>query len=172
MSGCEKFRDLHTRLDALSAREFAALDRHRDTCDACALQDPGEDSLAMFAELRHRRPDPVVWTGLWEGVREGLREGIAAPDRLPGSTGLSLLHPAYRVAAAVALVIGLGLLALGWMEPPVAPRVPPTPAAPGPAVATVESIRSPHARLYDMRVIGEDDQGTELVLIFDEEIDL
>ena len=168
MSGCEKFRDLRTRIDALTAREFAALDRHRDACDACALQDPGQDSLAMFAVLRDRRPDAVVWSGLWPRVREG----IAAPNRLPGWAGPSLLRPAYRVAAAVALVIGLGLLALGWLEPPAAPPLPAVPAVPGPAVATVESIGSPGARVYDMRVIGEDDQVTELVLIFDEEIDL
>jgi hypothetical protein len=46
------------------------------------------------------------------------------------------------------------------------------PLASAPTVATVEHIASSSARIYDMQVIDAQNRVTELVMIFDEGIDL
>ena len=165
---CQEFRDLLDREGAgdLTGAEFERLEQHREGCDPCAAIQSAADPLAMFATLAERQPES--WPGLWEGIR----------DEVQRTPGWSRLHPAYGLAAAAALVLALGLAALLGTGPPGAPgsRSAPVlvalPFASAPTVATVEHIVSPSARIYDMQVIDAENRVTELVMIFDEGIDL
>lgn len=154
----------------LTRREFLQLDRHLEGCPSCAARRRRLDPLGAFVALRGRRPADPEWAGLWEGVRAGVQGGA----RLGLRERLALLRPAWRLAAAAALVVTLGLVALRVAGPAgTAPRdLPALPAGDGAALATVESIGSPRARVCDLKVYGEGDQVAEVVLIFDEEIDL
>jgi hypothetical protein len=177
---CSEFRRLHRREVAgeLSGRDFRRLDRHRAACAGCAELARQEDPLALFRPLAADRRDEAFWVGLNEAIRAGIRE----EGRLgPGET-LRLLRPAYRVALAAVLVVIVGALALvlppalegpGGGEATGAPEVLFTGSAPGAVtLPTVESIRSPEATVYEMKVFGEGEQVAELVMIFDEGIDL
>ena len=165
---CDEFRDLLDREAAGdgTAAEFERLEQHREGCDACAVRRSAADPLAMFANLAERQPSS--WPGLWEGIR----------DEVETTPGWSRLHPAYGLAAAAALVLALGLGALlgtGSLQTPGrwdAPVFVELPLASAPTVATVEHIVSPSARIYDMQVIDAENRVTELVMIFDEGIDL
>ena len=69
---------------------------------------------------------------------------------------------------AAALIVGAGLAVLVTLDlGPVDVPGPPVTQAP-----TVEFLRSPDARMVDLRVFEEDEEVMELVLIFDEGIDL
>jgi len=178
---CEEVRRLRAReaVGLLTAREFAALDRHTESCSACAERHRQDDPLALFQALAAERQPASFWAGLWSGVRVGVQEeGSLGPLE-----GLSLLRPSYRAALAALLILGVGLLALvtfelpGTEEPRLSAEVVPAsalgPLTPGAVqMPTVESIESPGARIYDLKLFGEGDEVTELVLIFDEEIEL
>ena len=76
------------------------------------------------------------------------------------------------------LVVGVLTLILSPQLPgPAAPevgigQVQVSGAAGDVTLPTVESIRSEDATVYEMKVFGEGDQVTQLVMIFDEGIDL
>ncbi len=168
---CERFRKLH-ELEAageLTARQFVRLDRHREACPSCLTLAQHADPLRLFQALAQESRDDAFWAGSNRALRAGIAE--------EGRPGL-LLRPAYRVALAAVLV-----LALGWMAGVLAPslEVPPaqppavmvTGVAPGEVMLpTVESIRSESATVYEMKVFGEQDQVIQVVIIFDDGIDL
>jgi anti-sigma factor RsiW len=171
---CAAFRSLAKReaKGQVSAREFAALDRHRERCARCAAAMRQDDSLAAFRALAAEERPAAAWAGLWEGVRAGIR----AEGSLGLGEGLRLLSPTSRVAAAALLVVGLAVAALA--VPRLKPQLPPVAAAPDrpvlPAVLhpTVESIQSPGARIYEVKLFGENERVTEVVMIVDQGIEL
>ncbi len=170
---CDEFRRLRAREHELRAREFAELDRHVEGCPACSAHHRREDPLALFRAVAERPREPESWAGLWKGVRTAVEEA--------GRLGTPLLRPAYSAALAALLILGAGLLAIGMLDlqappaPPVTATAEPfgadVPAATAP-LPTVESIRSPGARIVDLSLIGEGERVTKLVLIVDEEINL
>ena len=171
-TACEGFRKLH-ELEAagtLTARQFVRLDRHREACPSCLTQAQRADPLRLFQALAQEGRDDAFWTGLNGALRAGIEEGRR-------EQGL-LLRPAYRVALAAVLVLALGWMA-GVLSPSleVPPEEPPavvvTGVAPGEVtLPTVEFIQSENATIYEMMVFGEEDQVIEVVMIFDDGIDL
>lgn len=173
-AACERFRKLH-ELEAageLTARQFVRLDRHREACSSCLTLAQHADPLRLFQALAQDRRDDEFWTGL----NRALRVGITEEGRLRPPQGL--LRPAYRVALVAVLVLALGLMA-GLLSPSleVPPADPPavlvTDVAPGEVMLpTVEFIQSEDATVYEMTVFGEDDQVIQVVMIFDDGIEL
>lgn len=156
----------------VTAREFDALDRHRESCEACAATMRSADPLVLFQRLAAGERPAVAWAGLWEGVRAGIR----SEGSLGLGEGLRLVRPSARVAAAAVLVVGLAVAALAVPRltpetPPVA-AVPDLPVLPASLHPTVESIESPGARVYEVRLFGENERVTEVVMIVDQGIDL
>ena len=156
----------------ISAREFAALDEHREACPRCAAAMRRADPLAAFRVLAAEERPEAAWTGLWEGVRAGIR----AEGSLGLGEGLRLVRPSSRVAAAAVLVVGLGIAALAVprLAPPAAPvaAAPERPFVPAALHPTVESIESPGARIYEVKLFAENERVTEVVMIVDQGIDL
>ena len=156
----------------ISAQEFAALDHHREACSRCAGAMHRTDPLAMFGRLSEEERPAAAWTGLWEGVRAGIR----AEGSLGLREGLRLVRPSSRVAAAAVLVVGLAIAALA--VPRLAPQspseaaVPDRPVLPAALHPTVESIESPGARIYEVKLFGENERITEVVMIVDQGIEL
>jgi hypothetical protein len=175
-AACEGFRKLH-ELEAsgeLTARQFTRLDRHREACPSCLALARQADPLGLFQTLSQESRDD----GFWAGTNRALRAGIWEEGRLGPAESLLLLRPAYRVALAAVLVLALGLVAAVLspsLEVPPAewPEAVVTGAAPGQVMLpTVESIQSEDATLYEMKVFGEEDQVIQVVMIFDDGIDL
>jgi hypothetical protein len=184
MSRCDEFRKLQALeiADELTARQFARLDRHRAACPGCAAEARRDEPLELFQALAGETRDESFWSGFQQSLHAGMQE----EGRLGPSESLLLLRPAYRVALAAVLVLGLGLMA-GLLAPDLEPQAP-ADGLPGDALAarmfpmdsagdeimlpTVESIESDEAMVYEMKVFGENDEVTQLVMIFDEEIDL
>ncbi len=174
-TACEGFRQLH-ELEAageLTARQFVRLDRHREACPSCLTRAQHADPLRLFQVLAQESRDESFWTGLNRALRAGMKEGGR-----PGPAQGLLLRPAYRVALAAVLVLALGLMA-GVLSPSleVPPVEPPavtvTGVAPGEVtLPTVEFIQSEGATVYEMTVFGEEDQVIQVVMIFDDGIEL
>jgi hypothetical protein len=156
----------------ISAREFAALDEHRETCSRCAAAMRRTDPLAAFRVLAAEERPAASWAGLWEGVRAG----IHAEGSLGLAEGLRLVRPSSRVAAAAVLVVGLGIAALAVprLAPSTVPvaTVPDHPVVPAVLHPTVESIESPGARIYEVKLFGENERVTEVVMIVDQGMEL
>lgn len=172
-AACERFRKLH-ELEAageLTARQFVRLDRHREACPSCLTLAQHADPLRLFQALAQERRDDEFWMGLNRSLRAGIAE-----ERLQPPQGLLL--PAYRVALAAVLVLGLGLMAVVLspsLEAPPAdpPAVLVTDVAPGEVrLPTVEFIQSEAATVYEMTVFGENDRVIQVVMIFDDGIEL
>lgn len=171
---CAEFAALAAReaRGEVSAREFAALDRHRESCARCADAMRESDPLALFRGLATEERPAAAFAGLWEGVRAGIR----TEGSLGLGEGLRLVRPSSRVAAAAVLVLGLAIAALA--VPRLTPQAPPVASAPErpvfPAVLhpTVESIQSPGARIYEVKLFGENERVTEVVMIVDQGIEL
>jgi hypothetical protein len=172
---CRRFAALAEREASglATRREFRSLDRHRDACAACAARLREAGPLAAFAALAAAGREPSA--GLWEGIRAGIHE----EGRLGLAEGVALMRPSVRTALAAALFVALALLALA--APRLVPRPAPAPAPPERAAAppapetrrpTVESIESPDARVYEVKVFGEGDRFTDVVLIVDRGVDL
>jgi len=157
----------------ISAQEFAALDHHREGCERCARSMRSTDPLALFKGLAAEERPAASWAGLWEGVRAGIR----SEGSLGLGEGLRLVRPSSRVAAAALLIVGLAVAALA--VPRLTPQAPPVAAVPDspvlPALVlhpTVESIQSPGARVYEVKLFGENERVTEVVMIVDQGIEL
>ncbi len=171
-AACEGFRKLH-ELEAageLTARQFVRLDRHREACPSCLTLAQHADPLRLFQALAQESRDDGFWTGLNRALRADIREEGRALGLLP--------RPAYRVALVAVLVLALGLVA-GVLSPSleVPPAEPPAVVETGVAprevmLPTVEFIQSEDAMVYEMTVFGEQDQVIQVVMIFDDGIDL
>lgn len=175
-SACEEFRKLYELevSDALTARQFVRLDRHRDACPACRELAQQTEPLRLFQVLAQDSRDD----GFWMGTNRALRTGISEEGRLGPGESLLLLRPVYRVALAAVLVLALGLLA-AVLSPSLELPTPEPSAlmvmgmAPGEVMLpTVEFIQSENARVYEMKVFGEQDQVIQVVMILDDGIDL
>jgi hypothetical protein len=166
-TSCREFRRQMLEAHPLEAGEFARFDDHRESCAECATAFRAVDPLGLFSALAEDRPSPEIAAAL----EAGLREGIARADRRSRRTAVGL-------GVAAALVLMAGVTALGILPGPEAgsSREVGGPATLEPMAQiqapTVESIDSPDARVYEMKVFGEGDRVTQLVLIFDEGIEL
>jgi hypothetical protein len=183
MSACDRFRALaaHEAAGTLTARQFAGLDAHRESCPGCAAEAREGEPLRLFRALRDETREPAFWAGFDHALRAGMQE----EGHLGFAESLQLLRPAYRVALAAVLVLGLGLTA-GLLAPEFQRQAVPdldgsarlvqlqdTSLPEGEVLPpTVESIRSDEATVYEMKVFGEGNEVTQLVMIFDEGIDL
>ena len=154
----------------------APLAAHLESCPRCRER-LAADPSRLFALLRGRSPDPPP---SWEEVRAAL------PARPAARGGARLAPWTWAAASAAALALGLGLWLgrPGRLEPEL-PRLESRAADPGgtpgfaggdavPASAppTLESIVSPAARVVEFKFFGRQDQVTEVILIFDEGIEL
>ncbi|MEE9219532.1 MAG: hypothetical protein V3U98_10755 [Acidobacteriota bacterium] len=153
---------------------------HLRGCARCR-SNLGPDPSRLFAVLRGTCPEPVP---AWRALPE---EAVA---RRLQRLGQRRLRQAWALAGAAALLLAatLWLLRPGAGEPlgeppghTVAEAVSPPGPEPGPAAAeilhagalpTLESIASPAAQVVEFRIFGREDQVTEVILIFDEEIEL
>jgi len=142
------------------------LARHLRECAGCRTH-LGSDPSRLFASLRGVAAEPApAWEGFWkEAEARVLRAAQARRSRRAWSAA----------AAAVLLLIGsVWLLRPGALAPPPDARLAAGPAAAGAStpLPTLEAIASPGARVVDFKIFGHQDQFTEVILIFDEGIDL
>ncbi len=172
-AACEGFRKLHELEVAgeLTARQFVRLDRHREACPSCLTLAQHGDPLRLFQALAQESRDDGFWMGVNRALRAGMKEGGR-----PGPAQGLLLRPAYRVALAAVLVLGL-MAGVLWPSLEVPPADPPavvvTGVAPGEVMLpTVEFIQSEDATIYEMKVFGEENQVIQVVMIFDDGIEL
>jgi len=173
---CEGFRELHELETSgeLTRRQFVRLDRHREACLSCQAQSQQTEPLRLFQVLAQDGRDD----GFWLGTNRALRAGISQEGRLGPSESLMLLRPVYRVALAAVLVLALGVVAMTLspsleLAPPESPALVVMGTAPEEVtLPTVESIQSEDARIYEMKVFGEEEQVIQVVMIFDDGIEL
>lgn len=171
MSDCRDFRSAWTSLDP-SEPLPAPLARHLASCARCRAL-AAEDPSRLFAALRGVSPEPAP---AWERMRGAI---AAAPA---GAQIARRTRRAWGAAAAAAILLAgaLWLLRPGLVGPrPGAGGESPAPAgeevegvAHAASLPTLESIASPGARVVDFKIFGERDEVTEVILIFDEGIDL
>ena len=144
----------------------------------------------MFAPLADEERGGPFWEGFWPSVRAGLTEADS------GDSGFLvwLRRPAFAWAAAAAIVV-VSVLAFtrpwepgpstdsstrapqmadlqGGAEDDLWPLILASGPAGEPVLPTVQEVRSPSASILSMRVYGEDQAVTEVVLIVDEEMEL
>lgn len=165
--------------------EARAMRLHIHACAGCRPKVLARDPLQLFAPLADQEQGEAFWAGFWPAVRadihaerargEGFRSFFARPS------------VAWATAAALLVVAGLALARTWRLEPadlgrPTAAEIaaadqwqrvlPDTGQIGAPALASVEEVRSPSAQVLSMKVFGEDEAVTEVVLIVDAAIDL
>jgi len=165
--------------------EARAMRLHIHACAECRPKVLARDPLQLFAPLADQEQGEAFWAGFWPAVRadihaerargEGFRSFFARPS------------VAWATAAALLVVAGLALARTWRLEPadlgrPTAAEIaaadqwqrvlPDTGQIGAPALASVEEVRSPSAQVLSMKVFGEDEAVTEVVLIVDAAIDL
>lgn len=157
--------------------EARAMRLHIHACSACREQVLKRDPLQLFAPLADEERGEEFWAGFWPAVRAD----IHAAEAEATTWSARLLRPAlaWGAAAAMFLVAVLALLRPGPVEqerrnafPAGLVNLPEAARTGGPSLPTVEQVRSPSARVLSMKVFGEGEAVTELVLIVDEEIQL
>jgi hypothetical protein len=98
-----------------TVEEWAELERHAETCRACAEEIRGWKALSVAAaELRGHREDPALWTRIERSLLEQREKGVsglAVWEKLSFSRGVSVR---WQTALAGALVLVL-LLAGGYV---------------------------------------------------------
>jgi hypothetical protein len=98
-----------------TVEEWAELERHAETCAACAEEIRGWKALSVAAaELRDHREDPSLWTRIERSLLEQREKGVsglAVWEKLSFSRGVSV---GWQTALAGALVLVL-LLAGGYV---------------------------------------------------------
>jgi hypothetical protein len=161
----------------LTSREERKLDRHVAGCSDCRSWFGAADPIRIFRNLQSPARDGHFWADFWPRVR--------ADIEAPSATWWSL---GWRPAAAIATgVLSVAILIGVWnlvrngstpVEAPVAER--PTSAAESPAMVrrtsapppTVETYPSSDSRVFNFRLEEPAGPPTEVILIFDESIDL
>lgn len=169
---CQEFESAWTALDAAEPLP-APLARHLAACERCRVR-AASDPSRLFAVLRGVAPEPApAWQPFWASVSAGGAERERARRA----------RRAWVAASAAALLVAgaLWLMRPGLLGPArrleTAALPAPAPAGAGavlPASAppTLEAITSPAARVVELKIFGEQDQVTEIILIIDEGIEL
>jgi len=165
--------------------EARAMRLHIHACAACRPRVLERDPLQLLAPLADQERGEEFWAGFWPAVRAGIHAERARPSGLRARFARPAL--AWAAAAALILLAGLALLRSlrpaseqpgGVMVADSAAREPWQEVLPDsgpigePVLPTVEEVRSPSAQLLSMKVFGEDEAFTEVVLIVDEAIEL
>lgn len=141
------------------------------------MNDP-RDPSAYFRSLRESNPKEEFWIGFWPSVRAGIREADLTRRPILTRTGALLLGSSAGVMVAAAVLV------LGFLVVP-ALRVHPVPSSPGEAAVpeamtraeeaapppVMEDLSPATARVYTFHV-GERADGTDVILIVDESIDI
>lgn len=154
------------------------IDRHLVRCPDCWSRFEAADPSRLFRALEAPPLPDSFWVGFWPRVLEAIR-----PDRDAFPFRIPRLRPAALLAAGVLLAV---LVAGGWLlgpgrsgrRPEAARGGPASPSGPGslrPAahgLPTIDSPSGPDARIYRFEVRANGDLPTEVILIFDERIDL
>lgn len=177
---CERVRSISEPFlrGATTPRQDRRLERHLAECPACREWFGAADPIRIFDNLRPQARDDRFWSDFWPRVREG----IETPAAAPGWWSLGW-RPLAAVAAGVASVaIGVGLWSLfrTTKPEPIPLAIRPTavqertagvrPAAGPPP--TVETYPSAKTRVFNFRLEEPSGPPTEVILIFDESIDL
>jgi len=155
----------------------AAMAAHLAACRRCrgrAAADPSR----LFALLRQTSPEAgPAWEPFWAATGE--RAARRSRERRARRAWAAVSAAALVLVGALWLLRGgvPGLTPLGAGHPVNARRLETLPeAAPGVVAAsappTLESIASPGARVVNFKIFGREDKVTEVILIFDEGIDL
>jgi predicted anti-sigma-YlaC factor YlaD len=175
---CARIRRLADRYfaDGLTSREQRKIDRHLIRCPECWDWFDAADPVRIFRNLAPPAGDDRFWADFWPRIRSDI-EAPAAPAWVLG------WRPAAAVAAGlltVAIVVG------GWAllrdtattgEVPTAARsvdraVSSTLVRHTAAPPTVESLPSADSRVFEFQLQEPSGPPTEVILIFDESIDL
>jgi hypothetical protein len=153
---------------------------HIHACADCHARVLARDPLQLFAPLSDEERGEEFWAGFWPAVRAD----IHALEARRRSWRDRVFRPAVAWAAAagavaVAALVVVARLGGGGPEPagggegwPEALPVRPAVVAASPAVPSVEDVRSPTAKVLSVKVYGEGEAVTEVVLIVDERIEL
>jgi hypothetical protein len=165
--------------------EARAMRLHFHACPDCQPLVLARDPVQLFSALSDEGRSEEFWVGFWPAVRAA----IHAAEVEEGSWRARLFRPAYAWGAAAAMLLLAVLALLGpWQAPsPPAQEAPavlqaasdgwqevlPSAGRIGePSLPTVEEVRSPSAKVLSMKVFGEGEAVTEVVLIVDEGIQL
>ncbi len=165
--------------------EARAMRVHIHACPDCHRRVLARDPLQFFAPLADEERDEEFWAGFWPAVRAD----IHAAEAEARTWSARFLRPGFAWAAAAAMLVVAAIAFLRpWqpspagLEPPAVVQQPSSdaweavlPAAgeiDGPGLPTVEYVRSPSAQVLSMKVYGEGEAVTEVVLIVDAEIQL
>jgi len=178
---CDRFREWKDPYleGTLPPRRERKLDRHLVRCGACWEWFQQGDPVLGFSSLA----SPDRSEAFWRGWMPALREEIERRGRTPA-------RPGRRPALAYWVAVPAGLLLVligGWLlfrtdrfpggsparvERPIGRAVPETVRPAGYPLPTLETTPSPDATVYTWHLEGRDEPPTEVILIFDESIDL
>ena len=165
--------------------EARAMRLHIHACASCRPMVLARDPLQILAPLADQEQGEEFWAGFWPAIRADIH---AEKARREGLRSI-LARPAVAWAAAAALLLVASLaLVRTWRLDPADLGRPAVAASPvqdewqhvlpdsghigEPVLASVEEVKSPSARIVSMKIFGEDEAVTEVVLIVDEAIDL
>ena len=156
-------------------------DRHLDRCDDCRKRIAQVDPLRIFRQLEssaHSAHDEKFWERFWTGIRAEI-EKPSSRDTFWGFAR----HPVPALASAFMAVLLIG----GWflLSRPSLPEQPTRRAGSilrenqgstvlkaSTGLPTIDSLSSPNARVYNFLIEEAGEPPTEVILIFDESIDL
>jgi len=166
--------------------ERRAMRLHIHACADCHARVVARDPLQLFAPLADEEREEAFWAGFWPAVRADIHAVEAESSSWRGR----FLRPSLAWSAAALLLVAALALARTWRAAAVLPeaaggapivrtvpegwhRVLPSRGSLGdPAPPALEDVRSPSAKVLSMKVYGQDQAVTEVVLIVDEEIRL
>lgn len=156
------------------------LAHHLSGCPLCRRVSASEPAR-LFSILRGSSPEPApAWDLFWQQAQA--RRASEAAER---GTPRQQVARRGAVAAACTLILAASVWFLRAPAPaggpgsrelaaeiPAAPESGAEPSVVAASLPTLESIASPAARVVDFKIFGASDQVTEVILIFDEGIDL
>ena len=164
-------------LDGTLARfEEKRIEHHLVGCTTCWERFRQDDpALRLAAGTPPPRSDEF-WNDFWPGIRAAIEAGDTAAARRRTVWSLPV-RAAAAVVAVGALAAAIWLLAPGDPAPRVAgagsvAARPSGPARPASQRPTVESYPSARSRVHHFILEETDGAQTEIILIFDESIDL
>lgn len=174
----------------LSRGDERKCDRHLDRCDDCRKRFAQIDPLRIFRQLEspahsanfanfaNFANEEKFWARFWPGIRAEIEK---PPSRATFWGFARRPVPAFAFAFMAVLLIG------GWflLSRPSLPEKPqrragsilredhrPSVRNASTGLPTIDSLSSPNARVYNFLIEEAGEPPTEVILIFDESIDL